>query len=80
LRSDLAAVGEVGLSGELRAVSHLSRRLNEAAKLGFSRCIVPATHHRLRDVPAGMEVLPVRSVADAMAVAFTATTDGRNGS
>jgi DNA repair protein RadA/Sms len=76
LRSDLAAVGEVGLSGELRAVSHLSRRLNEAAKLGFSRCIVPATHRRPGDVPVGIEVIPVRSVADALAVATTSASDG----
>jgi len=69
LPADMAAVGEVGLSGEIRTVSHLSRRLNEAAKLGFSRCIVPATHRTLRDVPAGMDVIPARSLADALAAA-----------
>ena len=70
LPKELAVVGEVGLSGELRAVSHLSRRLNEAAKLGFSRCIVPATAHKLRAVPAGMEAIPARSLADALAAAL----------
>jgi DNA repair protein RadA/Sms len=70
LAGDLAAVGEVGLSGELRTVSHLGRRLNEAAKLGFRRCIVPATHRRLRDVPSGLEPIPARSLADALAVAL----------
>jgi len=70
LPSDMVAVGEVGLSGELRAVSHISRRLNEAAKLGFSRCIVPATHHRLGQVPAGMETIRARSLADALAAAL----------
>ena len=70
LPADLAAVGEVGLSGELRAVGHLSRRLNEAAKLGFGRCLVPATHRRPGDLPQGMEIIPVRSVADALAVAL----------
>jgi DNA repair protein RadA/Sms len=70
LPDDLVAVGEVGLSGELRAVSHLSRRLNEAAKLGFSRCIVPATHRRHGNQPAGMEAIPARSLADAMAIAL----------
>jgi DNA repair protein RadA/Sms len=68
--ADLAAVGEVGLSGELRAVSHLSRRLNEAAKLGFRRCLVPATHHKSSEVPAGMEVIPIRSLADALSAAM----------
>jgi DNA repair protein RadA/Sms len=67
LPADMAAVGEVGLSGEIRAVGHLSRRLHEAAKLGFSRCIVPATHRTLRDVPPGMDVIPARSLADALA-------------
>jgi DNA repair protein RadA/Sms len=38
-----AAIGEVGLSGELRAVNQLDRRLSEAARLGFKRCIVPKT-------------------------------------
>jgi DNA repair protein RadA/Sms len=70
LPEDLAAVGEVGLSGELRAVSHLSRRLNEAAKLGFRRCVVPATHRRVGEAPAGMEVIPARSVADALGIAI----------
>ena len=70
LPADMAAVGEVGLSGEIRTVSHLSRRLNEAAKLGFSRCIVPATHRALREVPEGMEVIPARSIADALAAAM----------
>ena len=70
LPSDLAAVGEVGLSGELRAVSHLSRRLNEAAKLGFKRCIAPATHRKVGRVPEGIEVIPARSLADALSTAL----------
>jgi len=76
LPADLAAVGEVGLSGELRAVSHLERRLNEAAKLGFRRCIVPATHRLPRKPPAGLEMVPARSVADALALALG--REGRN--
>jgi DNA repair protein RadA/Sms len=70
LPSDLAAVGEIGLSGELRTVSQLSRRLNEAAKLGFKRCVVPGTHRRLQEVPAGLQAIPARSLADALAVAL----------
>ena len=41
LASDLVALGEVGLSGELRGVGQLDQRLREAAKLGFSRALVP---------------------------------------
>jgi DNA repair protein RadA/Sms len=70
LPADLAAIGEIGLSGEVRAVSHLSRRLNEAAKLGFSRCIVPATRRQAGDRPPGMEVIPARSLGDALSAAL----------
>ncbi len=70
LPSDLAAVGEIGLSGELRTVSQLSRRVHEAAKLGFGRCVVPGTHRRIPDIPDGIEPIPVRSLADALAVAL----------
>jgi DNA repair protein RadA/Sms len=70
LPGDLAAVGEIGLSGELRAVSHLTRRLNEAAKLGFNRCIVPATHRGLGKVPGDIEAIPARSLAVALSLAL----------
>lgn len=40
---ELAVIGEIGLSGELRTVSQLERRVNEAARLGFKRCLVPKT-------------------------------------
>jgi DNA repair protein RadA/Sms len=71
LPQDLAAVGEVGLSGELRAVGQLSRRLNEAAKLGFKRCIVPATRSLPGNLPDGIEMIPVRSLPDALSVALS---------
>jgi DNA repair protein RadA/Sms len=70
LPSDLAAIGEVGLSGELRAVGHIERRLNEAAKLGFRRCIVPDTRRGLGDLPAGLQALPARSLSDAIALSL----------
>ena len=53
--ADIAVVGEVGLSGELRAVSQLEVRLKEAQKLGFKRCIVPRTSRRQEfQVPKGL--------------------------
>src|SRR5690606_34241294 len=44
--ADLAIVGEVGLSGELRTVSQMAMRLNEAAKMGFKRALVPKTRRK----------------------------------
>jgi DNA repair protein RadA/Sms len=61
----LAAVGEVGLSGELRAVSQLERRLAEAARLGFQRCLVPEAGARITP-PADIEMVPARTLREAV--------------
>jgi len=50
----LVAVGEVGLSGELRAVSQLDRRINEAARLGFKRCLVPKVSAKISAIGVGL--------------------------
>ena len=64
--SQMAAVGEVGLSGEVRTISHLEQRLSEVRRLGFTQCIVP--HYRAGELhaPAGLELLPVRNISDAL--------------
>jgi DNA repair protein RadA/Sms len=68
--ADLAIVGEIGLSGELRAVGQLSKRLNEAAKLGFRRCLVPKSVRRQEVASNGIEVVGVRSLKEALQVAL----------
>lgn len=68
--ADLAIVGEIGLSGELRAVGQLSKRLNEAAKLGFRRCLVPKSFGRQEIASDGIEVIGVRSLQEALQVAL----------
>ena len=70
--ADLAIIGEVGLSGELRSVSQLPRRLNEAAKLGFTRALVPRSAlkgQRDESMPKEIEVIGVRTLWDALEVA-----------
>ena len=64
----LAAVGVVGLSGELRAVSQPDRRVVEAARLGFKRCLVPATGAKISPVPKGIELIPVSTLREAIRV------------
>ncbi len=61
---ELAVVGEVGLSGEVRGVGHLEQRLREAAKLGFKRCLVPQSA-RLPRVP-DLQLLVARSLEEAI--------------
>ncbi len=65
LPDDLAAVGEVGLAGEVRQVGNLARRLDELARLGFGRAVVPFSAPK---GPDGMELVRVASVPDAVAV------------
>ena len=60
-----AAVGEVGLSGELRAASQLERRLNEAARMGFNKCIVPKVGAKSAPVK-DIEIIAVGSLREAI--------------
>lgn len=69
IAADLAIIGEVGLSGELRTVGQIVMRLNEAAKIGFKRVLLPKTRRKLEDVPQGIELLQVRSLAEALRLA-----------
>jgi len=59
-------VGEVGLAGEVRAVSQPEIRLAEAARLGFTRALVPAGAARHVEPPPGMELTGVETVAEAL--------------
>jgi len=68
INPQLVAVGEVGLSGELRAVSQLDRRVNEAARLGFKRCLVPKVGARVSPVPEALELIPVSTLREAIGV------------
>ncbi|MFM9138433.1 MAG: DNA repair protein RadA, partial [Actinomycetota bacterium] len=69
--NDLVVCGEVGLGGEIRNVAHLSRRLAEAARLGFARAIVPASGAE-KSKPtkhAGLIVQPAGTLSEALALA-----------
>jgi DNA repair protein RadA/Sms len=68
--ADLVLIGEIGLSGELRAVGQMEGRLREAAKLGFRRCILPKTYRKLKSPPDKMEIITARSVGEAIEVAL----------
>ena len=72
---NLVAIGELGLSGELRAVPHLERRLSEAAKLGFRRCLLPRT--KKVDVPQGIELIGAESLKEALRVALAQAKQSR---
>jgi len=66
--ADLVMMGELGLSGEIRTVGQLPMRLNEASKIGFRRALVPKSRRKLDDIPKEIELLQVRTIADALRV------------
>ena len=64
---DLAAIGEVGLTGELRAVSALGQRLSEVQRLGFTKCLIPKRVQGKLIAPEGLELIRVSSIREALA-------------
>jgi DNA repair protein RadA/Sms len=63
----VVCIGEIGLSGEIRSVNHLERRIQEASRLGFRKAVVPA---RSGNLPAasklGMEIVKASTAAEAI--------------
>ena len=67
---DMVAIGEVGLTGEIRAVSNMSQRLSEIARLGFKRCIMPETSGKKFDIPGYLDVYYVKTLREAIEIAL----------
>ncbi len=65
---DLVAIGEVGLTGEIRSVSQMNQRLQEVARLGFKKCIIPHGGAEKLEIPEGLSVFRVRNISEAIAV------------
>ena len=63
---DLVAVGEVGLTGELRSVNNLNQRLSEIHRLGFTKCVVPARCGKVI-VPDGLQLIKVKNIREVLA-------------
>ncbi|MEH6937612.1 DNA repair protein RadA [Bacillus sp. JJ664] len=59
-------IGEIGLTGEVRRVSRIEQRVQEAAKLGFKRAIIPAKNIGGWSFPEGMEIIGINSVQEAL--------------
>ena len=68
INENAIAFGEIGLAGEIRSVSHVQQRVNEAVRLGFTKIIIPA--HNKNDITKiyGAEIIPVKNVRQAFEV------------
>ena len=65
---DLAAIGEIGLTGEIRSVSHMNQRLGEVARLGFRKCVIPRSGSEKLEIPPGLTVYRVRNLREALEI------------
>ncbi len=68
IADDVVAIGEVGLTGEIRSVSHMNQRLQEVARLGFRTCIIPKGGSEKLEIPNGLSVYRVRNIREAMEI------------
>ena len=71
----MAAIGEVGLTGEIRSVSAMEQRLAEVRRLGFDTCVVPHLRDSKLKLPEGLKLVRVRNISEALSAAIGA---GRN--
>ncbi len=70
ISDDLVAIGEVGLTGELRPVSQLGLRLSESVRLGFGTCLVPKNSIGKLTVPDGIKLITARTISEAINLAL----------
>lgn len=63
---DLVAIGEVGLTGEIRAVNMIEKRLKEAEKLGFKTCIIPESNKKLLKENYKLDIIGVQNISEAL--------------
>lgn len=68
--SNLVAIGEVGLTGELRSVNQLEQRISEVHRLGFHKCIIPAHRAGGLRAPEGLELIPAQNIGEAIRAAL----------
>ena len=70
ISADLTAIGEIGLTGEIRSVSHMNQRLAEIARLGFKSCIIPEKTSEKLEIPDGLTVYRVKNLREAIETAL----------
>ena len=70
ISDDLVAIGEIGLTGEVRSVSQLNQRLAEVSRLGFKKCIIPFRTPQKLEIPEGLTVYRVKNLREAIEIAM----------
>jgi len=65
-QNDMVVIGEVGLGGEVRSVSNIEKRIQEAAKLGFKKVVIPANNYKAAKVKSSTEIIPIDNILTAL--------------
>ena len=63
---DLVVIGEVGLTGEIRSVNLIDKRIKEAERLGFKKCMIPESNKKLLKDEYKLDIIGIRDVNEAM--------------
>ena len=66
ISNEVVAIGEVGLTGELRNVNMIEKRIKEAEKLGYKKCIIPESNKKLLKQKFELDIIGVSNIVDAM--------------
>lgn len=66
IQNDVIAIGEVGLTGEVRSVNQIEKRIREAEKLGFKKCIIPESNKKLLKDTYKLDIIGVQNISEAM--------------
>ena len=66
IKEDVVIIGEVGLTGEVRSVNMIEKRLKEAEKLGYKTCIIPESNKKLLKEKFKLDIIGVKNIIDAM--------------
>jgi DNA repair protein RadA/Sms len=72
-------LGEIGLAGEIRSISQVNLRINEAEKLGFKHCVLPKNNYKNLDYKkTSLELIPAATLKEALDIILSLTS-GRQG-
>ena len=66
IKEDVVVIGEVGLTGEVRSVNMIEKRIKEAEKLGYKTCIIPESNKKLLKEKFKLDIIGVKNIIDAM--------------
>ena len=66
ISEDVAVVGEVGLTGEVRAVNMIEKRIKEIEKLGYKKCLIPESNKKVLKENYKLDIIGVKNVVDAL--------------